>query len=302
MFICVYLWLFLGDCMARFSIGFSFLTLLCLVPLARADEQRELPRNNLSRTFQVPYKLTDTEHVLVRAKINGEGPFNFIIDTGAPLLYVVADVGKKLGLKADARGWTTLDRFEIEGGVVGTKVKCRVETPFQLEGINAMGLAGVELHGIIGFTVLAQYRLEFDFTRDKMRWTRLDFTPPAPLPAGVSKGDMSGLEAMAGIMKLASFLIGPRPKSEIVPRGFLGVELLELEGAVTIKGVLPGSPADKAGLKAGDRVSRINDKNVADLDEARRYASRVRGGHTLRFTVVRGLERREIAIRAVEGL
>jgi hypothetical protein len=291
-----------GDSMKSMVCGLLIVALICLAPPARGDEQRTAPPNSGSLTFQVPYKLTDTEHVLVRAKINGKGPFNFIIDTGAPLLYVVTDVGKKLGLKADPKGWTTLDQFEIEGGVAGTKVRCRVETPFQLEGMNSMGLAGVELHGIIGYTVLAQYRLEFDFTRDKMRWTRLDFTPAMPLPSGVSKGDMSGLEAMAGLMKFASFLMGPRPKTEIAPRGFLGVELLELEGAVTIRGVLPASPADKAGLKAGDRVSRVNDKSVADVAEVRRLAAKFRGGHTLRLTVVRGLERLEIAVRSGEGL
>ena len=296
--------------------GLSILSLIFFVPPARADDQRDSPPNTRARiqdspltthhspltTHQVPYKLTDTEHVLVRAKINGKGPFNFIIDTGAPLLYVATEVGKKLGLKADGRGWTVLDRFEIEGGVVGTKVRCRVETPFQLEGMNSMGLAGVELHGIIGYTVLAQYRLEFDFTRDKMRWTRLDYTPRTPLPAGVAKGDMSGLEAMAGLMKLASFLMGPRPKSEVVPRGFLGVELVELEGAVTVRGVLPGSPADKAGLKAGDRVGHVNGKTVSNIADVRRLTSKVREGHSVRFTVVRGLQRLEIAVRATEGL
>ena len=282
------------------SLG-SILALACFVPAARADEQRSAPQNTISRTYQVPYKLTDTEHVLVRAKINGKGPFNFIIDTGAPLLYVATDVGKKLGLTADAKGWTTLDRFEIEGGVVGTKVRCRVETPFQIEGMNSMGLAGVELHGIIGYTVLAQYRLEFDFTRDKMRWMRLNYTPDAPLPV-VGKGAAAGIEAMAGLIKLASFLMGSRPKTELVPRGFLGIELLELEGAVTIRGVLPDSPADKAGLKAGDRVCRVNDTAVEDAADVTRLASKVRDGHTLRFTVVRGLERIEIAVRATEGL
>ena len=34
-----------------------------------------------------------------------------------------------------------------------------------------MGFAGAELHGIIGYNVLARYRMEIDFTRDKMTWT-----------------------------------------------------------------------------------------------------------------------------------
>src|SRR5438552_304020 len=84
----------------------------------------------------VSYRLTDTQHVLVRVKINGKGPFNFIVDTGAPILFVSTPVGKKLGLKADAKGFTILDKLEFEGGLTQTKVKCRVETPFQLEGMN----------------------------------------------------------------------------------------------------------------------------------------------------------------------
>src|SRR5438105_3860353 len=97
-----------------------------------------------TKSYEVPYRLTVPKHVLVRAKINGKGPFNFILDTGAPALFVATKVCEKLGIPSDRRGWGTFDRFEIEGGVVLTKVKGRVETPFQLEGMNGMGLAGAE--------------------------------------------------------------------------------------------------------------------------------------------------------------
>jgi hypothetical protein len=49
-----------------------------LPAIALADDQKEQPA-----TLEIPYKLTDTKHVLVRAKINGKGPFNLILDTGA---------------------------------------------------------------------------------------------------------------------------------------------------------------------------------------------------------------------------
>ena len=39
-------------------------------------------------------------------------------------------------------GAAVIDRLDIEGGPVHTKFKCVVETPFQLEGMNAMGMAG----------------------------------------------------------------------------------------------------------------------------------------------------------------
>ena len=39
-------------------------------------------------TYQVPYRLTSTNHLLVRVKINGKGPYHFIVDTGAQALFV----------------------------------------------------------------------------------------------------------------------------------------------------------------------------------------------------------------------
>jgi hypothetical protein len=279
------------------------LALALLAPPLPADEQRAPATHPSAHTVQVPYKLTETQHVMVRAKINGKGPFNFIIDTGAPLLFVSTAVGKQVGLASDKKGWATLDRFEIEGGVVQTKVRCRVETPFQLEGMNSMGLAGAELHGIIGYTVLAHYRMEFDFTRDKMGWTRLDFTPPPPLPfSGNKKDATAGIENMAGLMKLASFFMGKKGPPDVAPRGFLGLQLLDLEGAVTVKGALPSSPAASANFKPGDRIARINGTTVASLGEVATATAKVRVGDVIRLTIVRGLERMELAVRATEGL
>src|SRR5262245_58676593 len=104
------------------------LAALCLAPPAWAGEAPQTK----PRSYEVPYRLTVPKHVLVRAKINGKGPFNFIIDTGAPALFVSTASCKKLGVRPDSRGWGTFDRFELEGGLVLNKAKGRVEDPFQL--------------------------------------------------------------------------------------------------------------------------------------------------------------------------
>ena len=62
-------------------------------------------------------------------------------------------------------------------------MKARVEDPFQLVGMNALGLPGTSIDGILGFTVLARFQLELDPTQDRMTWTRLDFEPE-PIPPG----------------------------------------------------------------------------------------------------------------------
>src|SRR5262249_33418716 len=207
--------------------------LLALAPPLRADEAK---KPDLKR-FEVPYRLTIPKHILVRAKINGKGPYNFILDTGAPALFVSTKLCKKLGIKADNKSWGVFDRFEIEGGVVLEKAKGRVEDPFQLEGMNGMGLAGAELHGIIGYNILAKYRMEIDFTRDKMTWTELAYDPKAPLGLG-GKGGQGGLEIFGSIMKMLGTFLGRKANPDVTTRGFLGLEAIDDDGVAVVKSVL----------------------------------------------------------------
>jgi membrane-associated protease RseP (regulator of RpoE activity) len=277
----------------------SFLVLVPLLTLpARGDEPKKTPKQD-AKAVDVPYRLTDTQHVMVRIKINGKGPFNFIVDTGAPLMFVAVPIGKKIGLDAD-KGWATLDKLEIEGGLVQEKVKVRVETPFQLEGMNGMGLAGAELHGIMGYTILAKYRMEFDFTRDKMKWTPLAFDPPQPQPIG-AKGP-AGLELIGGLMKFLGALSGLKPAPPPVPRGFLGIELEQRDEAVAIKKVMADSPAAEAGLKAQDVIAEVQGKAVKTLADAARLSAVVLPGQSINLTILRGEEKQTLKLKAGDGL
>ncbi len=249
---------------------------LALAGPLRADE----PKKPDGKTHQVPYRMTNFNHVMVRAKINGQGPFNFIVDTGAPALFVADAVADKIGVKKDAKGWGTFDTFEIEGGVVLKGFKGRVETPFQLEGMNGMGLAGAELHGMIGYNLLAKFRIEVDFTRNKMTWTELDFDPPPPegIPGG--KGGAGGLEVLGQVMKMFGSLLGTKSTPDLVTRPFLGAELSEDDkGNVTVKSVLAGGPAAQGGLKPGDRLTEFKGRTVRTVKDVEGYlGKRVKAG------------------------
>jgi hypothetical protein len=274
-----------------------------------------------AKTYRIPYRLTNTSHIMVRAKVNGKGPFNLIVDTGAPALYLAVPAAKEAGLAIpkqekqakqddkDKKGkkktppMVVLDRFDIEGGASLTKIKCVIETPFQLTGMNAFDLPGEKLHGIIGYSVLARFRMELDFTRDTMLWTRLDFDPPPPVPLG-GKDDpgQSQLEALGNLMKGLAKFMDVKPAPPPVPRGFLGVELADRDGAVTVSGVLPKAPAAQAGLRQGDRITAVEGKEVGSSAEVLRQAARVTAGETVRLTVDRGGQTREITVTAAEGL
>src|SRR4029077_612703 len=91
------------------------------------------PKPDVGRSFQVPYRLTNTNHFLVRVRLNGKGPFNFLVDTGAPALYVATETARKVGLKPSEESfWTVVERLDIEGGASLRNVNSRVEDPFQL--------------------------------------------------------------------------------------------------------------------------------------------------------------------------
>jgi hypothetical protein len=280
------------------------LAALCIgPPIPAGDEARVKPGAKAAKSFEVPYSLTIPKHVVVRARINGKGPYNFILDTGAPALFVAVKVGKQVGAKPDDNGWATFDSFEIEGAAKLTKVKGRVETPFQLEGMNGLGLAGVEIHGMIGYNVLARYKVQIDFARDKMVWTPLDFKPAEPLGMGRKAGSATpGLEALGTIMKTLGGTLGVRAAPKVALRGFLGMTVADGEDYPTVKAVLDEGPAAKAGIRAGDTLTRLNGRGVYDRSDVYREARKLRAGQAVKATIIRGKTRSEVTITVGEGI
>jgi hypothetical protein len=269
---------------------------VCAAPALRA----EAPANPQA-AIMVPYRLTATQHVLVRAKINSKGPFNFILDTGAPALFVARKVAESVGATPDARGWATFDRFEVEGGVVFEPARGKADDLFQLEGMNGMGLAGVELHGVIGYSLLARYRVEYDFTRPKLSWTKLDYEPPALTGIG-SRSAPAGLDALGGVMKFVGAMMGRQATVERRPRGFLGAEFADGEEGVTVARVLSDGPAAKAGLKPGDRVRRLAGDEVETAAGVADRVAKLGEGAKLTLTVSRGGRDRDVTVELGKGL
>ncbi len=262
----------------------------------------------IGRSYRIPYRITDTNHFLVRLRINGKGPFNFLVDTGAPALYISTETARKVGLDPDPdEFWTPVDRIDFEGGARLDGIKGRVEDPFQLVGMNALGLPGASIDGILGFTVLARFRIELDLTKDRMVWTRLDFEPKdPPVPPRGARGrpptEIQAMNALGPLAKVAALLVGKQPEEQLHPRGFLGLELAEAEGAVRVSGVLADSPAAKAGVQAGDRLVRLGDRGVATLAAARKAVAELQAGKDVTLTVRRGETTHDLTLTAGEGL
>lgn len=273
-------------------------------PRPKAGDGRD---PQVGRSFRVPYKVTGTNHFLVRVRINGKGPFNFLVDTGAPALYVGTEAAKAAGL-TPARDdfWTVVDRLDFEGGPTLRRINSRVEDPFQLTGMNALGLPGASIDGILGFTVLARYRMEIDPTKDRMTWTRLDYEPKEPfIPRGeIAKGAPAELEAMnllGPLAKFAALMIGKQEPDKLLPRGRLGIALQEINGVAEVASVLEGSPAARAGVKKGDVITAIDDRPVDTSRSALLASAKIRPGQAILLGVRRGGDAIRLAMVAEEG-
>jgi hypothetical protein len=285
----------------RRPVAAALLCGLLAAPLWAADPPAAKPAANNTKRHDIPYRLTDTKHVLVRVKVNGKGPFNMILDTGAPAIFLAKAAAKKAGLEADEKGWAKTDSFELEGGLKVPDTKVRVEDPFQLQGMNRLGLMGVEVHGMIGYTLLAKYRIEYDFTSDKLGFEPLDFTPPAPEQLDKGKADSAEFDAMVGLTKMMTAFFG-KPNFDTVPRGFVGLEFEEKGGSVVVRKVYPDSPAAKAGIKPGDAIESVKNVTVDDARDLARALAKAGVGQKLKVKVRRGEETEELTVVLGRGL
>lgn len=255
--------------------------------------------------FQVPYRIAKTQHIIVKAKINGSAPLNFVMDTGAPTFFIAEEAAKKAGIKSDEKGWAIIDELRFEGKLRAHKVKARIETPFQLKGINGLTLAGMELHGLIGYSVLAKYEIHLDAKKDYMTWTPLDWIPPEPQGfGGTGKKNSQGasLEFLGSFMQGLGGLSGTKAGQPSKIRGFTGLVLEQQNEKVVIASVFLESPAALAGIQKGDELIKVGEAQIHDLAEANQKFGMIAAPDPVELTINRKNKQQKVIFKTAFGL
>jgi hypothetical protein len=229
--------------------------------------------------FRVPYKVDAGNHIVVRVKVNGEGPHWFVVDTGAPGFVLSPAMAARLGIKGDADRWGITPRVEIEGGIVLENVRTAI-VPGIPDGV-----------GLIGYTVLAQFRIEFDINRDTMLWTKKDWNPPRPLT-----------RRELGIKEPLAFggAGGGGAAGGAAPAAYIGIQADPSASPVRIMSVVPNGPAQAAGVQAGDLVKEINGQEIGSPQELMQLLAASKPGDQLKFTIERNGKQQQLAVTAAD--
>jgi serine protease Do len=168
-----------------------------------------------------------------------------------------------LGSVIDTNGLALTKASEVTDGELTCKLANGRTVPAELLAVddeNDLGLVRISAPGL-----------------KPLRWT------PLPVAVGqwaVTPGIGSAPEGV-GIVSV--------PPRKIFPRqAFLGVELELTAPTAKIAKIMAGMGADKAGLKPGDIVMRVNDTPVATREELQAVLRTFRDGQTVKLLCRRG--------------
>jgi membrane-associated protease RseP (regulator of RpoE activity) len=244
----------------------------------------------------VPFEMLPTNHMVVKATINGKGPYHLIFDLGAPITLLgnrAAETSGVIDAKAPRamlfamRGEAEIDRLET-GDLKATKLPAIV---FDHPALGVLSRAlGRRIDGIIGFTLFARYKTTIDYQVRKMTFKPVDF-------------------AMRDLLKeLPDRLLGPKTAKRrvLAPAGLWGLRLGPAKPGFDSPGmpiaeVLPDSPAAKAGLKPGDILTSLDGRWTASVADVYAAASDVEPGRKTQVEVLRDSKEMSLTLEPVDG-
>jgi hypothetical protein len=236
----------------------------------------------------VKFELVPSGHFIVKVKLNGNGPYNLIFDTGAPTTLITPRIAKEANLTQKAKDRPLIPLFGMMGQV---KVK-----DFQVGDVKAADVSAMimdhptvkvfsdeykdkygVIDGIVGFPFFAQYKMTVDYKAKEMTF----------VPNGYKATDV-----MQDLMQTVMNSMSSKPQPRIAaPAGLWGVELAKTasdeEAGVEVKEVVKGGAAADAGLKAGDRILTIDGRWTDTIPDAYIAASFAKPGKSVAVVVKR---------------
>ncbi|MDR3638784.1 MAG: PDZ domain-containing protein [Isosphaeraceae bacterium] len=265
--------------------------------LAAAPSWAQSPKEGGDKKVTVPFQLLLSNHMVVRAKVNGKGPYRFVFDLGAPITLLSNRAAEDSGtIKENAprsfllnmRGEAEVKSLEI-GDLKTEKLPVVV---FDHPILKALGdFLGRPLDGIMGYTFFARYKTTIDYQARRMTFE--------PVNAKI-RNLMQDLQAR---------LAGPKEQKHrvLAPSAFWGLNVGAPSGGVSSRGVpvtavWPDTPAADAGLKAGDIVSVLDGRWTASVADVYAATTGVSPGRAVEVVVLRDGKELTLTVTPRAGL
>jgi hypothetical protein len=280
---------------------FSVLLIGCLVLPSRAAE-KPIPADE--QPIKVPFILMPTGHFLVTVKLNDKGPYKLIFDTGAPTMLLNNRIAKESGVVAKANSGSFFSPF----GAMGPGLKAKSMELGSLKAVDipvmVMDHPTVKvfseyfkkdhgpIEGIVGFPFFARYKMVVDYQAKELTLT----------PNGYKPGDV-----METMMKAVMGGRDSQGKPKVVAAsGQWGIvvdkDAKDEDAGVTVKSVMPGGSAEKAGLKMGDRLLTIDGRWTDSVGDTYQAAGFVKAGNAVPVVVKRDGKEIKVMVTPASGL
>jgi S1-C subfamily serine protease len=72
---------------------------------------------------------------------------------------------------------------------------------------------------------------------------------------------------------------------------------LTVDRGVLLMEIVPNSPAQKAGLKSGDVITKVNNQAISNSTEVRRAVEKSKIGTNLTLEIIRGSQTQNVAVQ-----
>jgi hypothetical protein len=244
----------------------------------------------------VPFEMLPTNHMLVKARINGKGPYHLIFDLGAPITLLsnrvseatgVVNVGAPRSFLFGMRGEAEVDKLQV-GDLTATKLPVIVLDHPILKALEDM--TGRQLDGLIGFTFFARYKTSIDYHAHKMTFDPIEY------------------QVRDLLKELPDRLMGPKVARQrvLAPLGIWGVRLGEPTGGLTSPGVPivevhGGSAAARAGLKPGDVLITLDGRWTTSIADVFHAAADVSPGREVTAVIHRDGKEQTLTLSPADG-
>ncbi len=249
----------------------------------------------------VPFDLLPSGHMAVMAKVNGEGPYRLIFDTGAPILLLDNKVANAAGLLKDvpaplftvfgSRGEVKVKELQVGDEAVKDLTAIVMDHPTVQAISDAFEKKlGGPIDGIVGYPFFARFKMTLDYQAKTVTLVPNGYNPP------------NVMEAMMTAI-LASSSDEPKVLAPAAEWGVVAEkDAKDAEAGVNVKTVLAGSPAEAAGLKAGDRVLTVDGRWTDTLVDLYTAAGYVKPGATVPVVVQRDGKEKTLKVKPASGL